>query len=105
MKNRVGRSTGPTKRGLFVTAAAGAALLSIAAAATGSTKGRSAGFVAGHVVSPNKELGAAYDEATKALVFNPLGMTDTTFDFGRALRADHATPYDDSALLAADPIM
>src|SRR5438552_2142791 len=50
MKNRVGRSTGRTKRGLFVTAAAGAALLSIAAAATGSTKGRSAGFVAGHRV-------------------------------------------------------
>jgi CubicO group peptidase (beta-lactamase class C family) len=54
-----------------------------------------AGFVAGHVVSPDKELGAAYDEAMQARVFGLLGMSDTTFEFVRALRGEHATAYDD----------
>ena len=49
-----------------------------------------AGFVAAHVLSPGKELGAAYDEAMQRRVFGPLHMTSTTFDFARALRADHA---------------
>jgi hypothetical protein len=44
MRDRNARATGRTKRGLFVAAVAGAALLSIAAAATGSTKGRSSGL-------------------------------------------------------------
>ncbi|HEX4416981.1 MAG TPA: serine hydrolase domain-containing protein [Kofleriaceae bacterium] len=52
-----------------------------------------AGFVGGHVVYPKLELGAAYDKAMQALVFDPLGMTSTTFDFGRALRANHAGAY------------
>jgi CubicO group peptidase (beta-lactamase class C family) len=52
-----------------------------------------AGFVGGQVAFPNKELGAAYDEAMRTRVFGPLGMTDTTFDFDRVLRANHATPH------------
>ena len=42
---------------------------------------------------PKKELGVAYDEAMRAHVFGPLGMTDTTFDFDRALRGNHAAAH------------
>jgi CubicO group peptidase (beta-lactamase class C family) len=53
-----------------------------------------AGYVAGHVVHPDMDLGAAYDEAMQSMVFNPLAMRDTTFDFARALTSDHASPHD-----------
>lgn len=43
-----------------------------------------AGFVAGHVMFPTLELGAAYDRAMQTEVFDPLGMKATTFDYGRA---------------------
>lgn len=49
-----------------------------------------AGFTAGHVLFPDLELGAAYDRAMQADVFDPLGMTSTTFDYARALAGDHA---------------
>jgi len=49
-----------------------------------------AGFVAGHVKYPSLELGAAYDKAMQAEVFDPLGMKATTFDYKRALAANHA---------------
>jgi len=39
------------------------------------------------------ELGAAYDKAMQARVFDPLGMKGTTFDFARALRGNHAMPH------------
>jgi CubicO group peptidase (beta-lactamase class C family) len=52
-----------------------------------------AGYVAGHVVYPGKERGAAYDEAMQTRVFGPLGMTDTTFDYAAAQKRDHATGY------------
>jgi CubicO group peptidase (beta-lactamase class C family) len=52
-----------------------------------------AGFVGGEVAFPNKELGAAYDEAMRTRVFDPLGMTETTFDFDRVLRGNHAAPH------------
>jgi CubicO group peptidase (beta-lactamase class C family) len=51
------------------------------------------GYVAASIVSPNRELGAAYDDAMKTKVFDPLGMTGTTFDFARAERGDHARPH------------
>ena len=51
------------------------------------------GFVGGHVAFPRLELGAAYDEAMRTRVFEPLGMKSTTFDFKRALRGNHAKPY------------
>lgn len=52
-----------------------------------------AGYVAGHVVSPGKELGAAYDEAMQARVFGPLGMKTATFDIAQAERGNHARPH------------
>ena len=52
-----------------------------------------AGFVGGHVAYPDLELGAAYDEAMRTLVFEPLGMKATTFDYAQALSGNHATPH------------
>jgi hypothetical protein len=43
-----------------------------------------AGYIAGHVAYPKLELGAAYDKAMQARVFDPLGMKATTFDYARA---------------------
>jgi CubicO group peptidase (beta-lactamase class C family) len=42
---------------------------------------------------PALELGAAYDKAMQAEVFDPLGMTSTTFDYPRALAGNHAGAY------------
>lgn len=52
-----------------------------------------AGFIGGHLRHPKLELGRAYDEAMKAEIFTPLGMRSTTFDFARALKANHASPH------------
>lgn len=52
-----------------------------------------AGFAGGHVLYPERELGAAYDAAMQALVFDPLGMASTTFDYAAAMRGDHAMPH------------
>jgi CubicO group peptidase (beta-lactamase class C family) len=53
-----------------------------------------AGFVAAHVVDPKRDLGAAYDDAMQSRVFGPLGMTETTFDFARAQRANSAAAHE-----------
>src|ERR671922_133809 len=45
-----------------------------------------AGFVGGHMAYPSLEVGAAYDSAMQRLVFDPLGMQSTTFDYAAALR-------------------
>ncbi|MCW5801801.1 MAG: serine hydrolase [Deltaproteobacteria bacterium] len=52
-----------------------------------------AGFVGGHVAFPKLELGAAYDEAMRTRVFEPLGMTSATFDFKRALAGNVAAVH------------
>jgi CubicO group peptidase (beta-lactamase class C family) len=52
-----------------------------------------AGFVSGHVTYPSMEIGQAYDKAMQTLIFDPLDMKETTFDFARALKADHASPH------------
>ena len=49
-----------------------------------------AGFIGGSKAVPGKEWGAAYDEAMRTKVFEPLGMTTTTFDFANALKGDVA---------------
>jgi CubicO group peptidase (beta-lactamase class C family) len=51
------------------------------------------GYVGGHAMYPKLELGAAYDKAMQTLVFDPLGMKATTFDYARALRGNHAMPH------------
>ena len=54
-----------------------------------------AGYVGGHVCEPDRELGAAYDDAMQKMIFDPLGMTSTTFDMGRAQAGNHASPHSD----------
>src|SRR5205085_6740007 len=54
-----------------------------------------AGFIGGHLVYPDRELGAAYDEAMQRKIFDPLGMKATTFDMARAQRGNHASPHGD----------
>lgn len=52
-----------------------------------------AGFIGGNLVYPQLEVGEAYDKAMQSLVFDPLGMSETTFDYAKALRGDHASPH------------
>jgi len=52
-----------------------------------------AGYTAAHVLYPQMEVGSAYDRAMQSYVFDPLGMNATTFDFARALSANHATAH------------
>ncbi len=54
-----------------------------------------AGYVAGHLYNPKLELGAAYDQAMRKKIFEPLQMNSTTFDFARALSGNHASPHAD----------
>jgi CubicO group peptidase (beta-lactamase class C family) len=51
------------------------------------------GFAAAHVHAPKQRLGPAYDAAMKQLVFDPLGMKSTTFDFARVAKTEHAVPH------------
>ncbi len=45
------------------------------------------------MISPNQELGAAYDEVMRSKVFEPLGMTHTTVEFPTALSGNFASPH------------
>ena len=54
-----------------------------------------AGFIGGAKAVPGAEWGHAYDQAMRTKVFEPLGMTKTTFDFARALAGDVAQPHGD----------
>ncbi|HEV2379485.1 MAG TPA: serine hydrolase domain-containing protein [Terriglobia bacterium] len=54
-----------------------------------------AGYIGAHLVYPDQDLGAAYNQAMQQKIFDPLGMTYTTFDYARALAGDHATPHGD----------
>jgi CubicO group peptidase (beta-lactamase class C family) len=52
-----------------------------------------AGYVAGHIFYPDMEIGAAYDKAMQAYIFDPLNMTETTFSFDKVLSGNVAKPY------------
>jgi CubicO group peptidase (beta-lactamase class C family) len=52
-----------------------------------------AGYVGGYLYNPKMELGAAYDEAMRKKIFEPLEMNSTTFDYPRALKGNHASPH------------
>lgn len=51
------------------------------------------GILAGHVAYPRLPIDVAYDRAMQRLVFDPLDMARTTFDFDRAQRGNHARPH------------
>src|SRR5215475_2828995 len=52
-----------------------------------------AGYIGGHVLHPELELGAAYDRAMRELVFDPLDMKDNTLDFQVGSHGDAAAPH------------
>jgi CubicO group peptidase (beta-lactamase class C family) len=52
-----------------------------------------AGYVAGHLAYPDRELGEAFDAAMQELVFDPLAMIETTFSTADALEGNHASPH------------
>lgn len=52
-----------------------------------------AGFIGGHVANPSLELGAAFDKAMQSLVFGPLKMNATTFDFKKGSSGNAAVPH------------
>lgn len=54
-----------------------------------------AGYIGGHLIHPERELGAAYDAAMQEWIFDPLGMHDTTLSMARALAGNRARPHDD----------
>lgn len=54
-----------------------------------------AGYIGAHIYDPSRDLGAAYDRAMQEMIFTPLGMTSTTFDYARALNGNHASPHGD----------
>ena len=54
------------------------------------------GYIAAAALKPGKEIGAAYDEAMRELLFTPLGMKNTTFDFKQALAGNRAWPHGDA---------
>ena len=54
------------------------------------------GYIAANALKPGREVGAAYDAAMQELLFGPLGMTSTTFDYARAIKGNHAMPHGDA---------
>jgi len=52
-----------------------------------------AGYIGGVKAMPGTEWGLAYDQAMRTKVFEPLGMTTTTFDFAQAMKGDVAQPH------------
>jgi CubicO group peptidase (beta-lactamase class C family) len=52
-----------------------------------------AGYLGGHLLYPQMELGAAFDRAMDEKIFRPLGMTATTFDFARGMSDNWAPPH------------
>jgi CubicO group peptidase (beta-lactamase class C family) len=54
-----------------------------------------AGYIAAHILHPDEEFGAAYDQSMQERIFAPLGMTETTFSFDDALDSNYATPHGD----------
>ena len=52
-----------------------------------------AGYVGARTITPEGDLGQAYDDVMRDKIFRPLGMSRTTLSFEEALRADHAWPH------------
>ncbi len=52
-----------------------------------------AGYLAGHLLYPKMEFGAAYDRAMEKKIFKPLGMKDSTFDYAEGMAGNWAAPH------------
>jgi CubicO group peptidase (beta-lactamase class C family) len=62
------------------------------------------GYVAAYSADPKGLLGPAYDRVMQSRVFDPLGMTATTFDPAVAKGREHATPHGRTLTLDFTPI-
>ena len=54
------------------------------------------GYIAANALKPGMEVGAAYDAAMQELLFGPLGMKSTTFDYAKVMKGNHALPHGDA---------
>ena len=54
------------------------------------------GYIAANALKPGQEVGAGYDAAMQELLFGPLGMKSTTFDYAKVMRGNHAMPHGDA---------
>ena len=52
-----------------------------------------AGYLGGHLAYPDRELGAAFDQAMRTRIFDPLGMKDTGFDLTSGESGNWAQPH------------
>jgi CubicO group peptidase (beta-lactamase class C family) len=52
-----------------------------------------AGYIGGQVAHPGTALGEGYDRAMQELVFAPLGMRNSTFDYEHAQTGNYAAPH------------
>ncbi len=52
-----------------------------------------AGYIGARLYTPSGDLGQAYDAAMQKQIFDPLGMTNTTFDMARAQSGNFASPH------------
>ncbi len=52
-----------------------------------------AGYIAGSLIYPGMEVGAAFDKAVQTEIFDPLGMADSTLSIDAAFAAEHASPH------------
>lgn len=52
-----------------------------------------AGYLGGALAYPEMEVGAAFDRAMEDRIFEPLGMPDTTFDYGEGMSGNWARPH------------
>ncbi|MBZ0231077.1 MAG: beta-lactamase family protein, partial [Deltaproteobacteria bacterium] len=62
------------------------------------------GFAAAHAYAPKLKLGPAYDKAMRELVFEPLGMKASTYDFKAVARTEHAKPHPTDAYGKPTPV-
>lgn len=53
-----------------------------------------AGYLGAHIIYPDMELGAAFDRAMQARIFDPLGMRNSTLSNPKAIAGNWAKPYD-----------
>jgi CubicO group peptidase (beta-lactamase class C family) len=51
------------------------------------------GYIAARTADPKKSYGAAYDDAMRTRVLEPIGMKSSTFDMALAASRDHASPH------------
>jgi len=52
-----------------------------------------AGYIGGQIAHPGTGLGEGYDRTMQELVFDPLGMANTTFDYAAAQSGNFARPH------------